>query len=358
MRRLLFNLHLYFALALGVFVVIIGVTGSVIAFEGDIDRWTNTGLFNVQPQGQTLSPTGLLAAAQKAYPGQKIGTLRLPQDETSAATFNVRGRQVFLNPYNGAVIGSRSSGTWLDVNHQLHLRLLMGKTGATVVACVTGALLFLVASGIYLWWPLKRATVKWSANARRIHFDLHNTAGIYSAAILLVLGCTGIVIYFDGEIEQWLHARAGTARIERNIPSVGQPGGEMIDADRAVHVALATMPGTKALFVSPPADAKGSYFVMVRYPEDLTPGGRSWVNVDQYSGKILSYQDSRTVAWGSRSIIINRSIHTGDVFGYPSKVVMSLTCLLLVSQAITGYYMWWKKLRARMEQQKMDTMSA
>jgi uncharacterized iron-regulated membrane protein len=54
MRKLLFNLHLYLALVTGLFVVIIGVTGSVMAFEEDIDRLLNPNLFHVDPSGQQM----------------------------------------------------------------------------------------------------------------------------------------------------------------------------------------------------------------------------------------------------------------------------------------------------------------
>jgi uncharacterized iron-regulated membrane protein len=47
----------------------------------------------------------------------------------------------------------------------------------------------------------------------------------------------------------------------------------------------------------------------------------------------------------TKTVIVNRALHTGDIFGYPSKIVMALSSLLLVLQAITGYYMWWKRTR-------------
>jgi len=56
-----------------------------------------------------------------------------------------------------------------------------------VVSCAAIVLVFLVFSGIYLWWPLKRVTVNFRASLRRISFDLHNVAGLYSAVFLLVL---------------------------------------------------------------------------------------------------------------------------------------------------------------------------
>jgi uncharacterized iron-regulated membrane protein len=347
MRKILFNMHCYAALFVGLFVVITGITGSIMAFEDDLDRLFNPKLFKVAQQGSPLPVAGMLAAAEAAYPGQKITNLRLPQGPTDVASFGVRGsKQAFLNPYNGQIVGERAGATALGTIHQIHLRLLMGKPGAAVVAGVTGVLLFLVLSGIYLWWPRKRLSVKWSGSARRVNFDLHNAAGIYSAAFLLVLGITGIAIHFDNDLEQYLHRAAGTVKIGRSAPSVIQPGVHTITPDQAIQDAVAALPGTTALAISLPPNPKGSYLVVLRYPEDLTPGGRSWANVDQYSGKVLNFQSSRTVAAGSRTIIINRAIHTGDVFGYPTKILAALSSLMLVSQAITGYYMWWKRVRA------------
>lgn len=359
MRKLILNLHLYGALLAGIFVVIIGVTGSIMAFEEDLDRLTHPGLFRVEPQGTALPVSELFKAAQKAYPGQRIGTIRLPQRPTDAAQFGVKGgRGAFMNPYTGAIIGERDSNVALGRIHQLHLRLMMtstresAKVGANIVAAATAVLLFLVLSGIYLWWPVKRASINWSANARRIHFDLHNTAGIYSAAFLLVLGVTGIAIHFDNDLETYLHQRAGTQKIGKSTPSIPRPGGTQISPDEAEQIALAALPGTAPLVVSLPGNPKASYLIGVHYPEDLTPGGRSWVNVDQFSGKVLSFQDSRTVATGTQAIILNRATHTGDLYGYPTKILVSLSSLMLVIQAITGYYMWWKKLRVRQNREE------
>lgn len=348
MRKTIFNLHLYGALIVGLFVVTIGVTGSIMAFEDDLDRLFNPRLFTVEPAGAPLPVADLFHAASTAYPGQKINLLRLPQGPTRSAMFTVRGpKQVFLNPYNGQILGERSSNTPLQAIHTTHLRLFMGKAGGNVVASVTAVLLLLVLSGLYLWWPLKRFSVKWKASARRVNFDLHNASGIYSAAFLLVLGITGIVIHFDNEIEKYLHQREGTTPIGRNKPSVVQPGATRISPDQAIQSALAALPGTSALMVGLPANPKASYIIGVHYPEDLTPGGRSWANVDQYSGNVLSFQSSRTAPAASRVIIVNRAMHTGDILGYPSKMLVAVSGLMLIIQAITGYYMWWKKVRVK-----------
>ena len=52
--------------------------------------------------------------------------------------------------------------------------------------------LALILSGLYLWWPGRNKLslalqIKWQAGAARLHFDLHRTAGFYSAPVRLVL---------------------------------------------------------------------------------------------------------------------------------------------------------------------------
>ena len=41
---------------------------------------------------------------------------------------------------------------------------------------------------------------------------------------------------------------------------------------------------------------------------------------------------------------VQRSIHTGDVLGTPTHIVVSLSSLLLVAMVLTGVVIWWKKL--------------
>ncbi len=127
MRKLLLNLHLYCALIVGIFVIIVGLSGSVIAFEPELDALMNPHLFRIAPQADRLPVAGLFQAASRAFPGQKIGNLRLPQSADETVQFNIKGpRQVFMNPYTGAIVGERDPKTVLAKIHQIHQRLLIG----------------------------------------------------------------------------------------------------------------------------------------------------------------------------------------------------------------------------------------
>jgi uncharacterized iron-regulated membrane protein len=346
MRKLILNLHLYTALVAGLFIVILGVTGSVMAFEPELDHLFNPALFKVQPGPSPVPVTEIIHTLKTAYPHQKFGGLNLPSAPDMSYSASTRGKEIFINGYTGKIIGTRSLPTVLGQIHQIHLRLLVPKViGGNIIAAASLILIWLIFSGIYLWWPLKRVTVKFGGSLRRVAFDLHSATGIYSAVFLLVLAVTGIFVHFDDALEVNLNKMADVRGPLRSAQSVTPNDGKPITPDQVLQTAQAALPGTKPNILLFPAGAKGSYKVMMHYPEDLT-GNRSWALVDQYSGKLLFVESSRTAAFGTKAIIENRAIHTGQIYGYWTKFLMSLASLMLVIQVITGYYMWWKKLRS------------
>ena len=349
MRKLLFNLHLYTALIAGVFILILGVTGSIMAFEPELDHLFNAKLFKVEPRGQLLPVAAVIEAVSKAMPKERPFNIGIPGAPDLAYVVAIRPQgQVFVNGYTGEILGTRGGGrTFLGNVHQFHLRLLWGKTGQTIVGIVGVVTVFLLISGIYLWWPLKRVAINTSASWRRITFDLHNAVGIFSVVFLLLLSVTGVIIAYDDTIFSWLYKVTNTAPLGRTAQSTPQPGARPISLDQALEIARATIPGARPISVVVPAGAKASISIPMRFPEDLTPGGRSWVVLDQFSGKVLLMQSSRTAPGVTRMIIANRAIHTGDIFGIPSKLLASICSSIVILQAITGVYMWWKRPRSK-----------
>src|ERR1700704_5781595 len=90
MRKRLFILHRYAGLAAGAFILILGVTGSIMAFEDQLDHLFHPHLFRVSPQAHAfnVSPQAhafkdspqaharslaeLGAAAAGAFPGERV----------------------------------------------------------------------------------------------------------------------------------------------------------------------------------------------------------------------------------------------------------------------------------------------
>src|SRR5438477_12889715 len=72
MRKFLYNLHLYAGLIAGIFIVISGLTGSIMAFEPEIDHLLHWKLAYVTPHGRAPSLSELGAAIAQAHPGEPI----------------------------------------------------------------------------------------------------------------------------------------------------------------------------------------------------------------------------------------------------------------------------------------------
>lgn len=349
MRKALFQLHLWVAIVAGAFLLIFGVTGSIMAFEPEIDHLTHPRLSYVTPQGHTMPLAAIGAAAAKAFPGERVTGYLFPTAPDLAYQVSIKQGAVCVNPYSGEILGVIPPGpTMISKIHQLHLRLLIrnkADSGKAIMSAAGLAALFLLLSGLYLWWPIKRITVGGSASTRRFWFDVHNATGVFAFVVLLALSFTGVIIGYEDHTVPLLYKMTNSEPSKQPDTPPPAPGAKPITVDEAVEIARMAIPGAPPFQVNVPGP-KNAYAIRSHFPEDLTPGGRSRVIVDQYSGKVLFAEGSRTAPAGSRLVILNRAIHTGDIFGIPSKTVASLASLTMVAQLVSGLIMWIKRLRA------------
>jgi uncharacterized iron-regulated membrane protein len=344
MRQRIRMLHLTVALVAALFVVTLGVTGSIMAFETELDYLVHRDLWHVEPGGRLLTLEEIRDAVGRQYPGERISSYTVSPAPDLACRVLLPGKPLYVNPYTGAVIGvAATTPDVLARIHQLHLRLSWlshPDAGKAIVSWMDVAMLFLLATGLYLWWPLKRFSIRRDGPPRRFWLDVHASTGIAVFGFLLLAGVTGGVIGFDAVAGPALYRVTGSAPAERP-PHVVTPSPEgPISPDRAMAIAAAAIPGATPFQIAIPPP-KGTYGVRLRFPEDLTPGGRSRVEIDQYTGEVVFAEGSRTAPAGSRAIILNRAIHTGDVFGLPSKILMSLASALTVVMAVSGLFTWW-----------------
>jgi uncharacterized iron-regulated membrane protein len=116
---------------------------------------------------------------------------------------------------------------------------------------------------------------------------------------------------FPAEVEgRSKHKMTGSSPAQQPRIAPATPGGTPIAPDQALSLAVQAVPGAFpfAVFVPGP---KGAFQVRLRYPEDRTPGGRSRVILDQYTGQVLLAESSRTAPAGTRLVTLNRALHTG-----------------------------------------------
>src|SRR5262245_56229237 len=110
LRRASFQIHLWIGLAIGLYIVMLSITGSVLVYRNEMDRFFATPRPDFE-QGRTiLTQDELRAAAAKAYPGWEITRLgdrisrRNPTLEVWVEKDGLKKERLF-NPYTGADLG-------------------------------------------------------------------------------------------------------------------------------------------------------------------------------------------------------------------------------------------------------------
>lgn len=348
MHKFFFKLHLYAAIIVCPFLLIFAVTGSLMAFEPEIDHLVHSKLSYVEPNGKPLSLAAISDKVHKAFPNDTIGSYNLPSSPDISYQVNTNNQTIYINPYNGKILGTmKTADFWQNTQqsiHQLHLRLAFhdGRdTGKSIMTWAGVVLFVILPSGLILWWKQKRTAVRWKEKPRLVWFDLHSLIGIIAFTFLMISAFTGIMIGFENKTTPMLYSITGTKPTQMpDIKITVPPGAKPISPDSALVIAARALPGVAPFFINA-ASGTDAYNIRCRYPEDRTPGGRSMVILEPYSGKVLYAEGSRTAPAGTRLKVLNRAIHTGDIFGMFSKILMSLVSLALGFQVVSGLRMWW-----------------
>lgn len=331
------------------FLLALGISGSLVAFENEIDRALNPKLTWIDPGPKRLTLAQIIGKLRADYPGFEVAAIGLSDRDDVAwnayLTTQRQDRSVAFNPYTGAVLGDESQRNHFTATvHQFHLRLLAGKPGGTIVTVAAVLLLVQAITGLVLWWPRKLLTFSWRSPRKKLNLDVHQVLGLYTSAFLIVFASTALVIHWDDEAPRWVNRVTGSAN-EPRFPQIKplSPDRRSPDFDAILATAQRAEPDARVtgfLLVGNPVR------VAMRHPEDHTPAGRTNVLVDAYTGKIVMIVDSRTASPGFRLVKLwNRELHTGDIGGLPTRILAGAISLSLPVLAVTGPLIWWNRRR-------------
>jgi uncharacterized iron-regulated membrane protein len=344
-RRLILNIHLVLALIAGLFMVVLGVTGSIIAFEPELDRLLHPSVSYVKPRGRVLSLVEIGDVVSREYGGEPIvAFLPSTSPHFPAEVLMSRGI-VSVNQYTGEILGVRTRGqTFLGFVRAIHVRLATGDIGRNLLRWSAVAMLFSLVSGLYLWWPVKRVRIRGPWWSRGFWFDLHNSIGMFSLLPLLLLAATGAVIGFEDQMSSLLDKLTGSpVHASRTLTrSEPEPDATQITPDQAVAIACAQLPGTVPYRVQMPRYG-GVYVVSLTYTDNRISAGSNSFSVDPWSGKIISEDLTSGLTLRERFLARNEAIHTGEIFGMPGRVIVALAGILLPTQALSGLLIWLRR---------------
>jgi uncharacterized iron-regulated membrane protein len=346
---LVLNLHLAVALVAGAFILVLGATGSILAFEPQLDRLLHRDVSYVKPGDRMLSLVEIGDAVARKYPGEPV-VAYLPSDAADLPHRVILSRGlVSVNQYTGEILGVRTRGqTFLGIVRALHVRLAAGETGRVVLKWASVGLLFSLISGLYLWWPAKRMRIRGSMGSPKFWLDLHSAVGIFSFLPLLALAASGTILAFEDQIASVLEKRADSHSLQAKPPraySEPRPHATEITPDEAVAIARRELPDALPYRVQMPRYG-GLYVVALEYMDHRIAGDRNSVSIDPWSGQTVSAKLAAGLPFEQRFMTANQAIHTGSILGTATRIAAALTGLFVPVQAVSGVVLWLRRRRA------------
>src|SRR5208282_6087267 len=380
-------LHRWTGLLMAAFLILVGLTGTLLAFRAKIDRLLNPQFHADAKPGQKALDLATLAERAEAYmphafPGyfsiesdQTVIAMR-PRNDSTGKPYPLDAEHIFLNPYTGEELGRccDSNASWrlqfMPFIYQLHTAIAMGNTGALILGivalvwtldCFVGFYLTLPRGKGGFWSRWKYAwNVKWSANAFRVNFDLHRAGGLWFWALLFVFAWSSVMLslrpvyervtktVFDYQTDEEQFASA-TLPQPLDHPKLNwreaEAAGERLTAELAAHHGFSiTRPYGMAYIPE-----FGVYTYDVRASNDIRGHGWDtgvWIDGNtgamrqvflpsgQHAGNTVS-----TWLWG---------LHYGDIRDFlPYRILVAFFGLVLTMLSVTGIYIWWKKRRTQ-----------
>ena len=208
LRRALFQVHLWTGLAIGLYVVVISLTGTVLIYRSELRQHFDPQPRPVAVAGPRLSEEELVGITQGRFPEHAVEVWTNPEDPSLAVTMSTlregeARQQYFFDPYTGDYLGNALPAGWRFTTWllDLHDNLLAAGGGRAVNGIGAILLTLLGLTGALVWWPgvagWRRALlVDWRAPWRRFNFSLHGALGIWTVLFLLMWGATGIYLAF------------------------------------------------------------------------------------------------------------------------------------------------------------------
>ncbi|WP_028400122.1 PepSY-associated TM helix domain-containing protein [Ectobacillus panaciterrae] len=366
LRKGIGKVHLWLSLVGGIFIALIGLTGSLLVFEPELNHLLHPNLYKVT-DGKKVTYQQALQAVSASHPKGAIQRVYTPDEPNSQGVYLFRLKEgkvqqdVYVDPGTGSINGELGNTTFFNQVGELHKHLLLKDfNGQKIVGIIGFIFFFIILSGLYLWWPgIKKWTrgfvMRRSANPYVKQYDIHKIIGGASVPFLLIVSLTGALFAYDETIFGWFHAKAKIMPPKESLISKPLSEGKL-PIDRLLSTAEKTVSdGTIMQLRMPekPKKGKPEGVVEIRLSRPYDPGhGNVRLWLDQYSGKVLAKLDPK-VDSGLTYQIWHFPLHTGAFGGLFTKILYAIGGLTPSVLMFTGTYMWWyKKKKKHKEKQK------
>lgn len=339
-NRTLLKYHSWFGLIVGFFLIIMGISGSILVFHEQIDHQFFKEQFQ-EKYPQDINFDVAVQTIQNKYPGWDT---RISQfQKGKVLTFDLRNqnkrRYVFVHPKTGEILKDVNSNThftsWLlKLHYSLHANVI-----GRITIFFVGILFFLsLISGIILYRKhLFKAIffkIKIKTKNRRVFYStLHRYIGTWALLLNLVLVITGIILAY-GVAMAGLNPKSppNTPRISASITK----GIEKIESD---------LPKFKPTYLRLPLAPNSNITVYGNFKGDFVLY-RSFFNrieLDPKTGEIVSVEKISEAPILTKLNSTVSTLHYAEYGGWSIKILYCLIGLSGPLLSITGFILWWKR---------------
>ena len=351
-RRLLLAVHLWTGLIAGVYVAVISVTGAALVYRIDLQRVSHPQLFTPRAAGPLADPVTIMNSVNRAYPDQRLSGVDAPTTGrptylayvTTAGSFTT----VLIDPVSAVVLGELPERSWVRRLQDLHYDLLGGRRGRTVNGIGAGAILVMGLTGLVIWWPGRKAawralTIDVTRRGQRLLWEAHRAVGIWTAVLILMWAATGLYFAFPsaaraviGAISPITTARAPASR-SAGTEATAPDWQTMLDRARHAH------PGGHVARVVLPFGDRGAFLVMFA-SDSPTPLGETLdaVYLDRFTGELLPAPAAAPTA-GDLIVRWIAPLHAGSFGGAMVRAIWFVGGLAPAVLFITGFAVWWSR---------------
>jgi len=381
-RKLFRKLHLWLSLPFGLIIMTTCLTGALLVFEKEITELVRHDSYTIPVRKtQSLSLQSLLERVARETPDSvQITSVTIPSDFRRAYTVGLskpRRAGVLVDPYTGKIVGQSGRLPFFTTVRELHRWLLDSMKpdsegifwGRVIVGTSTLLFVFILLTGLFLWWPKKlkgvgkRLKISLRQGRQRLFTDLHTVGGVYVFVLLLAMAMTGLTWSFEW-YRTGFYKVFGAEMAEGGKGDKGPKKDKRKDAPREEGVEQAKLPASYIYW-----EEVVSYVIEVSeadYTEITVKDGEVEVPLaglgnsraadsfyfDKKTGQMTEYKAYREVKRDKKLRGWIYSIHTGAWGGLFTRICYVLAALFGASLPLTGYYIfyqrkWGKKRKAK-----------
>jgi uncharacterized iron-regulated membrane protein len=389
LRRAFVWLHRWVGLTMAMFLLIVGLTGSLLAFNSELERVFTPQLFakprpgvaaldlaTLTTRAEALALQGRVTGVTLTEPDQASVSFEARENPATGQPYDLGFTELFVDPWTSEELGRRKRGdlsqgavNLMPFIYDLHWRLALGDIGQWVLGivaliwtidCFVAFYLTLPHTLTAFWRRWKPAwLIKRRAGFYRLNFDLHRAGGLWLWAMLFIFAWSSVMmdwrpayefvtkaVFSDYRSPSYPLPRSASEKPALDWRAALARGERLISEQAALHDFTAGEP----LSLSYVKEAN-AYYYEVRGSRDLfersPKGGGTFVTFDGDSGALIELSQPTGEHAGNTVESWLYALHMARVFGLPYRIFVSLLGLAIVMLSVTGVYIWWKKRQAR-----------